>query len=215
PPGRKPLLSSPLDIDLSNLGEAPAAPPPAKPAAPPPRVSSGLGLKPPTSSRASTPDVRSSAPEISISSPPPREASAAPPKPPEPVAAKLTPPPAASPPPPIESRPAEPARPPEAAREPAAEPASRPQPRAPVTGPKPNRPANAEGLSDTRLREIYSQYVQARRDRNESTAGITFEKLSESLRSQADKLKEKHAAKRVDYEVVVKEGKTLIKPIVR
>ena len=65
------------------------------------------------------------------------------------------------------------------------------------------------------MREIYSQYVQARRDRNESTAGITFEKLSDSLRSQATKLKEKHSAKRVDYEIVVKDGKTLIKPIVR
>jgi aspartate ammonia-lyase len=57
--------------------------------------------------------------------------------------------------------------------------------------------------------------VQSRRDRNESTAGITFEKLADSLRSQAEKLKSKHTSKRVDYEVVVKEGKTLIKPIVR
>jgi hypothetical protein len=78
---------------------------------------------------------------------------------------------------------------------------------------QPARPA--EDLSGDRLREIYSQYVQSRRDRNESTAGITFEKLADSLRTQADKLREKHAAKRVDYEVVVKDGKTLIKPIVR
>lgn len=70
-------------------------------------------------------------------------------------------------------------------------------------------------LNDGRLREIYGQYVQTRRERNESTAGITFEKLADSLRSQADKLKGKHASKRVDYEVVVKDGKTLIKPIVK
>jgi hypothetical protein len=93
--------------------------------------------------------------------------------------------------------------------------ASRPQ------GPAASKPAvrqparPAEDLSGDRLREIYSQYVQSRRDRNESTAGITFEKLADSLRTQADKLREKHAAKRVDYEVVVKDGKTLIKPIVR
>lgn len=86
-------------------------------------------------------------------------------------------------------------------------------------GPNPLKPAakkpGDENLSSDRLREIYSQYVQSRRDRNESTAGITFDKLADSLRSQADKLREKHAAKKIDYEVVVKDGKTLIKPIVR
>jgi len=69
-------------------------------------------------------------------------------------------------------------------------------------------------LNDGRLRELYGQYVQAKRERNESTAGITYEKLADSLKSQADKLKDKHG-KRVDYEVVVKDGKTLIKPIVK
>jgi hypothetical protein len=56
--------------------------------------------------------------------------------------------------------------------------------------------------------------VQSRRERNESTAGVTFEKLSDSLKSQAEKLKDKHN-KRVDYEIVVKDGKTLINPIVK
>jgi len=65
------------------------------------------------------------------------------------------------------------------------------------------------------MREIYSQYVQTRRERNEPTTNITFEKLSESLRSQTEKLKQKHASKKIDYEIVVKDGKTLIKPIVR
>lgn len=70
-------------------------------------------------------------------------------------------------------------------------------------------------LSDQRLREIYSEYVHVRRQRNESTAGITFDKLADSLRTQAERLGEKHGRKRVDYEVIVKDGKTLIKPIVK
>ena len=65
------------------------------------------------------------------------------------------------------------------------------------------------------MKPTVSVKMISRRERNESTAGITFEKLADSLRSQADKLKSKHSAKRVDYEVVVKDGKTLIKPIVR
>jgi hypothetical protein len=82
-------------------------------------------------------------------------------------------------------------------------------------GSAPRSAPRKEDLSPDRLKEIYTQYVQTRRDRNESTAGITYEKLADSLRAQADKLREKHAAKKVDYEIVVKDGKTLIKPIVR
>jgi hypothetical protein len=97
----------------------------------------------------------------------------------------------------------------------ASDPGLRPQPKPAVRSEdKPSRSENKD-LSDQRLREIYAQYVNTRRERNESTAGITFEKLADSLRSQADKLKSKHTAKKVDYEVVVKDGKTLIKPIVR
>jgi hypothetical protein len=94
-------------------------------------------------------------------------------------------------------------------------PAAAPPPRTHAESASPAAGARREDLSPDRLREIYSQYVQTRRDRNESTAGITYEKLADSLRAQADKLREKHAAKKVDYEVVVKDGKTLIKPIVR
>ena len=200
PVGRKPLLSSPLDIEVSG---GPEPLPPSKPAAPsppPPRVSSGLGLKRPTTSRV-TPEGRSSAPEITIH-PSPAEVQRAS-RPAE--VARVTPAPAAAPkaeapdPPQPDAGVSARPRPAERARPAAASPSS----------------ARSENLSDGRLREIYSQYVQARRDRNESTAGLTFEKLSDTLRSQADKLKEKHSAKRVDYEVVVKEGKTVIKPIVR
>jgi hypothetical protein len=70
-------------------------------------------------------------------------------------------------------------------------------------------------MDDRRLREIYSEYVQAKRKANESTAGVTFEKLADSLRVQTDKLKNKHAGRKVDYQVVVKDGKTLIKPIIK
>ncbi len=87
--------------------------------------------------------------------------------------------------------------------------------REPVAQKPAGRPTKEDNISNDRLREIYSQYVQSRRDRGESTTGVTFDKLADSLRTQADKLKEKHAAKKVDYEVVVKDGKTLIKPIVR
>lgn len=70
-------------------------------------------------------------------------------------------------------------------------------------------------LEEKRLRQIYSKYIETKRSANEPTAGITYEKLADSLRAQAAKLRATHPAKRVDYEVVVKDGKTLLKPILR
>ncbi len=192
PAPRKPLLSSPIDVDLdpdpapAQARSAQQAAPAAQPAQP--------QRKPLLSSPIDVdlgPAVVEPAP---ISTPAPAPAS--PPR----GAATASPAKEAS------SRGLGLKPPPRAAGEATA---SRPQP----------KPAAAEGgradISDGRLREIYAQYVNTRRERNESTAGITFEKLADSLRSQADKLRSKHAAKKVDYEVVVKDGKTLIKPIVR
>jgi hypothetical protein len=70
-------------------------------------------------------------------------------------------------------------------------------------------------LEEKRLRQIYSKYIETKRTANEPTAGITYEKLADSLRAQAAKLRASHPAKKVDYEVVVKDGKTLLKPILR
>lgn len=76
--------------------------------------------------------------------------------------------------------------------------------------------AAADGaLPDQRMRQIYSKYVEAKRSANESTAGVTYEKLAETLRAQADRLKVSHPAKSIDYDVVIKDGKTLLKPVLR
>jgi len=190
---RRPLLSSPLGIDLPPIEPdvTPHVPEvrvslrrePSSPAAAPVTTTSreskpetGLGLRPPPSSaRASNPDPPPTAPAIA----PPASSETAP----EPARAQAKQ---------VGQATANPLKPP----------------------PKASKPGE-DNLTDGRLREIYSQYVQARRERQESTAGITFEKLADSLRSQADKLRTKHTAKSVDYEVVVKDGKALIKPIVR
>ncbi len=202
---RRPLLSSPLGIDLPP-GEAPDVTPKApeaRPApAPPPAAAAPLGLKPPG---------RESKPEAAgLGLRPPPSGRASNPEP-SPQAGPVSSRPVA----PISTRPAQPAASPAAA---APERAQAKQAAAQANAVKPAaRPSKSgeDSLGDGRLREIYSQYVQARRDRNESTANITFEKLADSLRSQADKLRTKHTAKRVDFEVVVKDGKALIKPIVR
>jgi hypothetical protein len=81
--------------------------------------------------------------------------------------------------------------------------------------PRPVVRAMDEGLSEQRVRQIYSQYVDAKRMRQESTASITYESLAKSLRDSSDMLRKKHGGKSVDFEVTVKDGKTILRPIVR
>lgn len=83
------------------------------------------------------------------------------------------------------------------------------------TDPKPiaaSRPD--EELSATRLRQIYGQYVDAKRKANESTAAITFEKVAANLRETATQLRAKTKAA-IDFEVVMKNGRPVLKPVVK
>lgn len=92
------------------------------------------------------------------------------------------------------------------------EPPSRPGPR-PVPPPSATGPDG--GPSEARLRQIYSDYVETKRQCQESTASITFESLAKSLRGATSQIQAKHKAKAVDFEVVVRDGKTVLKPVVK
>lgn len=169
--------------------------------APPPR--------PPVDSEAPTQLRKPTLPE-----PPTQLRHAVVPATPRPPAAPPSAPGTAAP-PPSATRPQAPARPavdpfhrnPFAQAKPA-EPPPRPGPR-PVPAP------GGGELSDHRLRQIYSQYVEAKRQCRESTASVTYDSLAKSLRESAPKLKAKHNAKAVDFEVVIKDGKTVLKPVLK
>jgi hypothetical protein len=127
-----------------------------------------------------------------------------PPRPPPPPQPKVAP--AAAPPPLPERQPAAAAAP-----RPAPPPVPPPRP----GPPKPVPPARAKDeLADDRVRQLYSQYVEAKRQRNESTAAITYDAVAKSLRDATTKLREKHG-KAVDFEVALKDGKTILKPVLK
>jgi hypothetical protein len=109
--------------------------------------------------------------------------------------------------------PAAPPAPPAAAK---VAPAPPPTPTARVAPPPPPRPAapTASELPDDRVRQIYAQYVDTKRKQNESTAAITYDGLAKSLRESSAKLREKHG-RSIDFEVAVKDGKTILKPVVK
>lgn len=120
-------------------------------------------------------------------------------------------------------KPAQPAITPAASAQPKPIPApqmTRPAPAAPVAKPAPAQPAPKPApkpgdLSDDRMRQIYAQYVQTKRAQKESTASVTYENLAKTIQQSTEKLREKHAGRAIDFEVSVKDGKTVLKPVVK
>ncbi|MDP9150543.1 MAG: hypothetical protein M3O36_11470, partial [Myxococcota bacterium] len=72
----------------------------------------------------------------------------------------------------------------------------------------------APALPDDRVRELYRQYVEAKRRQNESTAAVTYEGVARTLRESSARLQQKHG-KSVDFEVAVKDGRAVLKPVLR
>ncbi len=95
---------------------------------------------------------------------------------------------------------------------PAPQPIARSEPPKPAIANPAQNPGNPNDLSDARVRQIYTQYVDTKRKQNESTAAITYEGVAKSLRESSAKLKEKLGGKAVDFEVTVKDGKTILRP---
>jgi hypothetical protein len=95
-----------------------------------------------------------------------------------------------------------------------------PQPRAPLAPPAARPPsptaASASGsgaasaLSDQHIRRIYDDYVAARRKNNEGD--VRFETLASSIHKMLPDLQKRHQGKRIDFEIVLKDGRVGLKP---
>jgi len=159
--------------------------------------------------------------------PPPRAKSARPSDPP-PGAAALAPPlpppralgsPATSPAP--AGKPLPPPRPRLASTMPTAQtkaplPSPSPSPHTPAHHPpaaKPQEPSRQE-LPEARLKQLYAQYVDAKRRQNESTAAVTYQSVAKTLQESGEKLRQKHG-RSVDFEVTVKDGKAILRPVLK
>ncbi|MEM7434907.1 MAG: MXAN_5187 C-terminal domain-containing protein [Myxococcota bacterium] len=75
--------------------------------------------------------------------------------------------------------------------------------------------SRSKGPGEARMRQIYESYVDAKRKNNERTDRIDYETVAKSLKKMVPKLDRKHKGKRIDFKVVVKEGKVGIKPVVK
>ena len=80
----------------------------------------------------------------------------------------------------------------------------------PRTGPV--KPA-APSISDANLRRLYDTYLVARKRCGEATDGLTFDSMAARIRSQVPELIQKHKAKNIEFKVVIKGGKVILKAV--
>ena len=95
-------------------------------------------------------------------------------------------------------------------------PAPAPQAAAPRTpsgrSPLPPQSVTAE-LPEPKLRVIYQAYLDAKKRCGEDVSKMTFESLASKLRKQVPNLLEKHQATSVEFKVVIKEGKAVLRAV--
>ncbi len=106
-------------------------------------------------------------------------------------------------------------RPPNAAAIPRPPSIARPEPPGaspPPAAAPPRPPAPRPGArEDDGLRRLYDSYVDARR-RNNEAGDVAYDKLATSVRQMTSKLREKHGDRKIDFEIVVQNGKVGLKP---
>ena len=84
-------------------------------------------------------------------------------------------------------------------------------PRVPSVAPVASPAGSA--LSDQALRGVYDAYVLAKKRCNEDTSKLNFEQLAQTLRRQAPELMKKHQAQAIEFKVVIKDGKALLRAV--
>ncbi|MET0386373.1 MAG: MXAN_5187 C-terminal domain-containing protein, partial [Polyangiales bacterium] len=94
---------------------------------------------------------------------------------------------------------------------PAARPASPPKPTAQGAGAR--AAVGGESFSSADIDRVYSQYVAARERNAERTDNVKRETIEKSIRGMLPQLEKKHAGHKIDFEVVVKDGKVALKPV--
>lgn len=78
----------------------------------------------------------------------------------------------------------------------------------------PPKPVAAEGgLSDQKIKAIYDAYVMAKKRCGEDTRAVTFDSVSSSLKKQVPELMKQHNAKSVEFKVVIKDGKAVLRAL--
>ena len=84
--------------------------------------------------------------------------------------------------------------------------APRPFPRPPVP-----RSADVPGMTEAETRALYAKFVKAREVVGDKSEGFSYDKLVRTLQSQEPKILEQHKAQKVEFNVVIRDNKVILK----
>jgi len=63
------------------------------------------------------------------------------------------------------------------------------------------------------MKELHSRFVEV--SKGAGGPAVSYDGLAKSLRAAEAKLRAKHGDRRIDFEVILKDGKAALKPVVR
>lgn len=92
-------------------------------------------------------------------------------------------------------------------------PAMRPVSQPPQAAARPAAAGGGDGLSDQKIKAIYDAYVMAKKRCGEDTRAVTLDSVASSLRKQVPELMKSHKAKSVEFKVVIKDGKAVLRAL--
>jgi hypothetical protein len=98
----------------------------------------------------------------------------------------------------------------EAPAKPQQKPAPRPAPKSQPTAAPP--PANASGMSEAKLQQLHKVYLEAKKRTGEQS-NLTLDALRAQVAKQVPVIQAKHNCQQVDFKVVLKDGKAMLKAI--
>jgi hypothetical protein len=90
-------------------------------------------------------------------------------------------------------------------------------PRPAVAGPPLASAAGAVpgGLTDQKIKAIYEAYVMAKKRCGEDTRSLTLDAVASSLKKQVPELMKQHKARSVEFKVVIKDGRAVLRALPR
>ena len=72
--------------------------------------------------------------------------------------------------------------------------------------------AGGQGMTEQRIKQLYDVYMQAKKRSGESSS-LTIDQLKKQIEKQVPQIKAKHKCDNVDFKVVLKDGKAMLKAV--
>ena len=77
----------------------------------------------------------------------------------------------------------------------------------------PPAPPPLPGLAEAQMRALYEAYVAAKKRCNEDTSKVTYEAVARSVNKQIPEIARLYKAREVEFKVVIKDGKAILKAV--